>query len=48
MTFFPKFVDLEGDFYKKTHEAKLFEMHIGSVLSGLEAGNVNSNREMPN
>ena len=23
-------------------------MHIGSVLSGLEAGNVNNDREMPN
>ena len=38
---FPKFGDLEGDFYKETHEAKLFGMHIGSVLSGLEAGNDN-------
>ena len=38
---FLKFGDLEGDFYKETHEAKLFGMHIGSVLSGLEAGNVN-------
>ena len=45
---FLKFVDLEGNFYKETHEAKLFGMHIGSVLSGLEAGNVNNEREMPN
>ena len=39
---FLKFGDLEGDFYKETHEAKLFGMHIGSVLSGLEAENVNN------
>ena len=39
---FPKFGDPEGDFCKETHEAKLFGMHIGSVLSGLEAGNVNN------
>ena len=31
---FPKFGDLEGDFYKETHEAKLFGIQIGSVLSG--------------
>ena len=39
--FFSKFGDPGGDFYKDTHEPKLFGMHIGSVLSGLEAGNVN-------
>ena len=33
---------LGGDFYKDTYEAKLFEIHIGSVLSGLEAENVNN------
>ena len=38
---FSIFGDLGGDFYEETHEAKLFGMHIGSVLSGLEAGNVN-------
>ena len=43
---FPKFGDLEGDFYKETHEAKLFGMHIGSVLSGLDAGNVNTDAKM--
>ena len=32
---FSKFGGLGGDFYKGTHEAKLFGMHIGSVLSGL-------------
>ena len=45
---FSKFGGLGGDFYKGTHEAKMIGMHIGSVLSGLEAGNVNSDREMPN
>ena len=43
---FLKFGDLGGDFYKETHEAKLFGMHIGSVLSRLEAGNVNNDREI--
>ena len=33
---FLKFGYLEGDFYNETHEAKLFVMHNGSVLSGLE------------
>ena len=33
---FSKFGDHEGNFYKETHEAKLFGMHIGSVLSGFE------------
>ena len=36
-----------GDFYKGTHESKMIGMHIGSVLSGFEAGNVNSDRQMP-
>ena len=39
---FLKFGDLEGDFCKETHEVKLFGMNIGSVLSGLGAGNVNT------
>ena len=30
-----------------TYELKLFGMHIGSVLSGLEAGNVNNDHKMP-
>ncbi len=38
---FRRLETLEGDFYKNTYEPKLFGMHIGSVLSGLE-GNVNS------
>ena len=37
---FSIFGDLGGDFYEETHEAKLFGMQIGSVLSGLEAENV--------
>ena len=41
------FGDLGGDFYKETHEAKLFEMHIGSVLSGLEPENVNNDSKKP-
>ena len=43
---FLKFGDLEGDFCKETHEAKLFGMHIGSVLSGLDAGNVNTDSKI--
>ena len=31
---------------KDTYEAKLFGMHIGSVLSGLDAGNVNTDSKM--
>jgi len=41
------FGGLEGDFKKETPEAKLFGMHIGSVLSGLEAGNVNNDSKKP-
>ena len=37
---------LGGDFCKDTHEAKLFRMHIGSVLSGLDAGNVNTDAKI--
>ena len=44
---FSMFGDLGGDFYEETHEAKLFGMHIGSVLSGLEAGNVNNDSKKP-
>ena len=39
---FSMFGGLGGDFCKDTYEAKLFGMHIGSVLSGLDAGNVNT------
>ena len=38
---FSVFGGLGGDFCKDTYEAKLFRMHIGSVLSGLDAENVN-------
>ena len=43
---FSKFGGLGGDFYKGTHEAKMIVMHIGSVLSGLHAGNVNTDSKM--
>ena len=36
---FAMFGGLGGDFCKDTYEAKLFGMHMGSVLSGLDAGN---------
>ena len=34
------------DFCKDIYEAKLFGMHDGSVLSGFDAGNVNSDAKM--
>ena len=40
------FGNLGGDFCKDIHEAKLFGVHIGSVLSGLCAGNVNTDSKM--
>ena len=43
---FSMFGGLGGDFCKDTYEAKLFGMHIGSVLSGLYAGNVNNDAKM--
>ena len=43
---FSMFGGLEGDFCKDTYEAKLFGMHIGSVLSGLYARNVNTNSKI--
>ena len=45
---FSKFEGLGGEFYKSTHEVKIIGMHIGSFLSGLEAGNVNNEHKMPN
>ena len=39
---FSIFGDFGGDFYEETHEANLFGVHIGSVLSGLEAANANN------
>ena len=44
---FSIFGDLGGDFYEETHEANLFGVHIGSVLSGLEAGNANNDSKKP-
>ena len=43
---FLMFGGLGGDFCKDTYEAKLFGMHIGSVLSGLDAGNVNTDSKI--
>ena len=43
---FTVFRGLGGDFCKDTYEAKLFGMHIGSVLSGLDAGNANTELKM--
>ena len=35
-----------GDFCKETYEAKLFGIHIGSVLGGSDAGNVNTDSKI--
>ena len=43
---FSMFGGLGVDFCKDIYEAKLFGMHIGSVLSGLDAGNVNTDLKM--
>ena len=43
---FSMFGGLRGDFCKDIYEAKLFGMHIGSVLSGFDAGNVNTGSKM--
>ena len=40
------FGGLGGDFCKDIYEAKLFGMHIGSVLSGFDAGNMNTDGKM--
>ena len=45
---FSMFGGLGGDFCKDIYEAKLFGMHIGSVLSGFDAGNVNTDAKMSN
>ena len=37
---------LGGDFYKDIYEPKLFGMHSGSVLSGLDAGKANTELKM--
>ena len=41
-----KFGGLAGEFYKDTYEAKLCGIHIGSVLSGLYAGNMNTDAKI--
>ena len=43
---FSIFGDLGGDFCKETYEPKLFGMHVGIVLSGLDAGNANTDLKM--
>ena len=43
---FSMFGGLGVDFCKDIYEAKLFGMHIGSVLSGCDAGNVNTDAKM--
>ena len=37
---------LGGDFYKDIYEPKLFGMHSGSVLSGSDANNANTDLKM--
>ena len=43
---FSMFGGLGGDLCKDTYEPKLFGMHIGSVLSGLHAGDVNTDAKI--
>ena len=38
---------LGGEFCKDPYEAKLYVMHIGSVLSGLEAENFTNDEKKP-
>ena len=42
MVIFSNFGGLAGDFYKDTYETKMCRIHIGSVSSGLDADNVNT------
>ena len=37
---------LEGDFCKEIYEAKLLWIHIGSVLTALNVGNVDTDAKM--
>ena len=46
MRVFSMFGCLGGDFYEGTHEAKLFGLHIGSVVSGLDEGNGNTDAKI--
>ena len=43
---FSMFGGLGGDFCKDIYGAKLFGMHIGSVLGGFDAGNVNTDAKL--
>ena len=43
---FPMVGGLGGDFYKDMYEPNLFGMHIGSVLSGLDIINMNTDLKM--
>ena len=47
MGIFSNFGGLAGDFYKDTYKVKLSEIHIGSVSSGLDAENVNTDAAQP-
>ena len=42
MGIFSNFGGLAGDFCKDIYETKLFGMHSGSVLRGMNAGNANT------
>ena len=44
--FFSRLGGLGGDFNKDTYEPQLFGMHSGSVLSGSDAGNANTDLKM--
>ena len=46
MAVFSMFGGLGGDFCRDTYEPKLFGMHSGSVLSGSDAGNANTELKM--
>ena len=49
ITFFSKFGDLGGvTFFKETREPKVFGMLIGSVLTDLEVGNVDTDHKIRN
>ena len=47
MVIFSNFGGLAGDFCKDTFEAKLCGIHIGSVSSGLDAENGNTDAAQP-
>ena len=47
MVIFSNFGGLAGDFYKDTYETKLCRIHTGSVSSGLDAKNLNTDAAKP-